>query len=113
MTPLSPEIYRAVLDHAGYHSDEPTEAAVREMFGDYVDAGCISNVDLEDIPEISIQEICNFFLALDRREKRREAKKTKETPICTFTHFSEHSEQCSTESKSPEMTEYGGISQTG
>lgn len=58
------EMYRQALDAAGYHHAPPTDQAVRECFVDYVDAGFWSNVDLEDVKDISTGDMCREFLRL-------------------------------------------------
>lgn len=57
-------IYRRVLDIAGYEHEEPTEDNVRGCFSDYVDSGFWSNLDLEDVEEITTAEICRAFCKL-------------------------------------------------
>lgn len=52
------DYFRKVLDAAGYYHDDPTEDNVRRCFGDYVAAGYWSNVDIDDIEDITIDEIC-------------------------------------------------------
>lgn len=58
---LTRELLEQTLVAAGYEG-EPTEANVREMFGDYVDAGYFSNIDPEEIETIETIEICSWFV---------------------------------------------------
>jgi hypothetical protein len=54
-------IYEKALQAAGY-TGEPTEQNVREMFTDYVHSGFFSNVEPEDIEDITTDEICDWFI---------------------------------------------------
>lgn len=58
--------YRRVLDAAGYHHVPATEKNVRECFMDYVDAGYWSNLHLDDVDEITTEEMCRALLKLSR-----------------------------------------------
>lgn len=50
--------YRHVLDAAGYDHADPTEENVRSCFLDYVAAGYWENVSLEDVDDITLDEMC-------------------------------------------------------
>lgn len=50
--------YREVLDAAGYTHAEPTEENVRCCFIDYVAAGYFQNVSLDDLDDITLDEMC-------------------------------------------------------
>lgn len=52
------DYYRKVLDAAGYHHAEPTEQNVRSCFADYVDAGVWRDIDMDDIEDITIDQMC-------------------------------------------------------
>lgn len=61
MVVIEPSLFARVLQKGGYEA-EPTEEAVRDMFSDYVDCGYFSNISLEDVKEISTEDICRNFL---------------------------------------------------
>lgn len=56
--------YRKALDRAGYHDTEATEKNVRECFSDYVDTGFFADLTLEEVDEISTEEICRALLRI-------------------------------------------------
>lgn len=56
------DYYRKVLDAAGYIHDEPTEENVRNCFADYVDAGYWRDIDMDDIEDITIDQMCYNLL---------------------------------------------------
>lgn len=58
------DVFQLVLKKAGYEHEEPTEQNVRKMFADYVDCGFFSNIDSEDVADITTAEICRVFLHL-------------------------------------------------
>jgi hypothetical protein len=94
---MTPAIFRIVLDTAGYtHVTPATEEEVRKMFMDYVDSGYFSNIFPEDADDISMQEICQWFLQEDRRDRRRKTKESGEKRVCTFSHFLASPDDCST-----------------
>ncbi len=58
---------RRALDAAGYNEEPATEGALRSCFRDYVDCGAWNNVELDDIDEYSIKDICRNFIRLEKR----------------------------------------------
>lgn len=58
--------YRKALDVAGYQHVQATEKNVRECFKDYVDARCWSNLQLDDVDEITTEEMCRALLRLNK-----------------------------------------------
>lgn len=60
---IDTELIQKALIKAGYDV-EPTEENLRECFGDYADCGVWSNIELEDVKEITITEMCKELLSL-------------------------------------------------
>lgn len=50
-------LYRAALDAAGYCHLDATDQNVRDCFIDYVDAGVFSNLSIEDVDDLTLQEM--------------------------------------------------------
>jgi hypothetical protein len=60
---IDTELIQKALTVAGYNC-EPTEQNLRECFGDYVDSRIWSNVEQEDVQEMTITEMCQGLLSL-------------------------------------------------
>jgi hypothetical protein len=56
-------LIKRALDKAGYDCD-PTEKNLRECFTDYVNAGCWSNLEMEDIEDLTIKQMCIGLIRL-------------------------------------------------
>jgi predicted transport protein len=56
------DLIRKALDAAGYHHSPATEQALLECFKDYVDAGYWSNLDSEDVEDLTVTEMCRGLM---------------------------------------------------
>lgn len=56
------ELYRKALDRAGYTHAEANGENVRECFEDYVDAGYWTNINHEDMEDMTTIEMCQALL---------------------------------------------------
>lgn len=59
-------MYRRALDAAGYNHVRATEKNVRECFKDYVDAGYWSNLEFDDVDELTTEEIYRALIKLNK-----------------------------------------------
>lgn len=60
-------LIRHALDKAGYRDMEPTEENLRSCFSDCVDHGCWSNLELEDVPDLSVKDMAGALIMLNHR----------------------------------------------
>ncbi|KLU61836.1 hypothetical protein CEB3_c17540 [Peptococcaceae bacterium CEB3] len=67
------KLFRLALRKAGYHYDPEVSASqqLKECFIDYVDAGYWQNLTLDDIEEISCQEMARALLRGAKSDVRR------------------------------------------
>lgn len=55
---------RQALDKAGYYHAEATEENLKSCFMDYADQGYWSNLDMDDIEELSLDQMVHGLLRL-------------------------------------------------
>lgn len=57
------ELIKKALEKSGYDS-EPTEENLIDCFRDYVAAGVWRNISIEDVEDISVEEMCTALIKL-------------------------------------------------
>jgi hypothetical protein len=58
------DLIKRALANAGYDDCEPTESSIIECFTDYVDAGIWRDIEMDDVEDITVNQMCRALIRL-------------------------------------------------
>jgi hypothetical protein len=58
------QLIEKALNKVGYGHNQPTISNLIDCFKDYVDAGTWSNIEMDDVEDLTIEEMCRALIKL-------------------------------------------------